>query len=701
MHAEFIEFDLISSSLLTQYFLYFHELMCKNNTISVIRMRGNVRLILSSSCGRYTCFRTQISRWWAMKIKNTVLVLFIFLTYPIHVIPEDHRPLIAVGDHNFPPFTYIENGKPAGFDVEVLQAMARRMNFGVEIRLVPWVDAVKMIDEGEADILVGVSASDERRRTFDFTDRMLTMKSSIFVNWDNVTIHDPGDVGTDKEIGVEKGDIMAQFLEKEYKRIRLREFNSQSEAMIALAENKIDMCVLDYYSGLYTIQKNALHRKVKSVGEPLLEAQYCFGVKKGNTKLLSSLNAALENVKNNGELKRIQDSWFGENFFWKQDYFVRIIILIGVLTVIASGILIWNMTLRRSINRKTIEILKSKVELRESEDRFRIAFETSPDAIGISRLKDGVYTDVNRGFTHLLGYTPEEVIGKSSVELGIWTSGERKKLFSDDLMIHGTFRDREIQIKKKGGGTVDALVSAAHFITGGEDRVIVIATDISRLKETESRLRKSLDEKDILLCELYHRTKNNMQLMSSFLKLQLKYAGNKTLEEIVTDADRRIKAMALVHQMLVKSNNLSRISLSDYVTELVGEIFSSFHGRTSGIEPVVSMEPVETLLDAAVPCGIIINEMVSNALKYAFPDGRTGRISIGLRRTAGSVIELEVADDGVGLPADFDPENTSSLGVVILYNVVEQQLHGTIRYESDGGLRWLITFDDGRFVERV
>ncbi|HNX59686.1 MAG TPA: histidine kinase dimerization/phosphoacceptor domain -containing protein, partial [Spirochaetota bacterium] len=328
-------------------------------------------------------------------------------------------------------------------------------------------------------------------------------------------------------------------------------------------------------------------------------------------------------------------------------------------------------------------------------------FETSPDAIGISRLNDGVYTDVNGGFTHLLGYTPEEVIGRSSVELELWTTEERKNLLFDDLLINGIVRDREIVIKKKGGRAVDALVSAARFNTGGEDCVIVIATDISRLKETESRLRKSVEEKDVLLCELYHRTKNNMQLMSSFLKLQLRYAGNKTIEEIVTDADRRINAMALVHQMLVKSNNLSRISLSDYVTELVGEIFSSFHGRTSGIEPVFVMEPVKILFDVAVPCGIVINEMVSNALKYAFPDGRSGRLIIGLRRTTGSMIELEVADDGVGLPADFDPKNTTSLGVVIMYNVVEQQLHGTIRYETDGGLRWLITFDDGRFVERV
>ncbi|HNX60769.1 MAG TPA: transporter substrate-binding domain-containing protein, partial [Spirochaetota bacterium] len=130
-----------------------------------------------------------------MKLKNTLLVLFIILVYPIHVIPEDHRPLVAVGDYNFPPFTFIEKEKPSGFDVEVLQSMARKMNTEVEIRLVPRVDAVRMVEEGEADILVGVSVSEERGRKFDFTDRMITMKSSIFVNRDNVIIHDPGDAG--------------------------------------------------------------------------------------------------------------------------------------------------------------------------------------------------------------------------------------------------------------------------------------------------------------------------------------------------------------------------------------------------------------------------------------------------------------------------------------------------------------------------
>ena len=193
---------------------------------------------------------------------------------------SERRQLLAVGDAGFPPFTYLEHGDPRGFDVDLLSALAGRKNLDIKVRLLDWTQAVQAVRSGEADILLGVSDFEERRAYLDFSERMLTMKSCFFVERETFSIAGIKDLGAAGPVGVEKGDISSQYLQKTYPEIRLREYPNQEAAMEALAKDEIKVAALDYYSGLRTLQKLNLGSKIKVTGEAFLEAAYCLGVKK-------------------------------------------------------------------------------------------------------------------------------------------------------------------------------------------------------------------------------------------------------------------------------------------------------------------------------------------------------------------------------------------------------------------------------------
>ncbi len=209
------------------------------------------------------------------------------------------------------------------------------------------------------------------------------------------------------------------------------------------------------------------------------------------------------------------------------------------------------------------------------------------------------------------------------------------------------------------------------------------------LKESERALRSSLQEKETLLRELYHRTKNNMHIITNLISLQMASKGNIT-EENMRDLQGRIQAMALVHEKLYK-RDLSRLDLKDYVTDLVKALVSSYLKGGRDISVELALDTAVVSIDTAIPCGLIINELVSNCLKYAFPNGKAGIISLALTNLNDEQIEIRVSDNGKGLPGDVDVKKASTMGLKIVYNLV-RQLMGTVeaRNKKGGGTEFII-----------
>ena len=211
------------------------------------------------------------------------------------------------------------------------------------------------------------------------------------------------------------------------------------------------------------------------------------------------------------------------------------------------------------------------------------------------------------------------------------------------------------------------------------------------LKDSESQIRASLREKEVLLQEIHHRVKNNLQVVSSLLNLQAEHIQHPETLHAFAESRARIQSMALVHEKIYRDTSLSRMDFSDFLRELTAQLFQSYNIKREHVTLRLELTPVAFGLDTAIPCALIVNELVSNALKYAFPDGHPGEIVIRLRSEDGRCVQLEVADNGVGLPAGFDWQQSPSLGLRLV-RLLTRQLHGQLHLTTEAGVRFSIVF---------
>lgn len=238
----------------------------------------------------------------------------------------------------------------------------------------------------------------------------------------------------------------------------------------------------------------------------------------------------------------------------------------------------------------------------------------------------------------------------------------------------------------------------------GEDiRLLRVASEMIssylKRKEAEDQLKVSLKEKEILLRELYHRTKNNMQVISSLLNLQSLTIDDKQMLEVVKDIQNRIRSISLVHEKLYQSKDLSNVNLKDYIQELANALLTSYEGSKDRISVTLDIDNVFISLDTITTCGLIINELVSNSLKHAFPDDREGTIRIALHSTGEDKMELRISDNGIGLPEGLDFRDTKSLGLKLVRKLAEDQLRGKVELVElkDGkGTDFLVKFKEQR-----
>ncbi|HEX9925796.1 MAG TPA: histidine kinase dimerization/phosphoacceptor domain -containing protein, partial [Anaerolineae bacterium] len=215
--------------------------------------------------------------------------------------------------------------------------------------------------------------------------------------------------------------------------------------------------------------------------------------------------------------------------------------------------------------------------------------------------------------------------------------------------------------------------------------------DITERKKAEAQIEASLKEKEVLLQEIHHRVKNNLQVISSLLNLQSEYVEDQKALEVFQESQHRVRSMALIHEKLYRSENLAQIDFADYVRELSTYLFRSQTAKVQDITLTVQPENIFLDIDRAVPCGLMLNELVSNALKHAFPNGRPGEIRIELSIDNHRQLTLKVIDNGIGFLAEWDYQNTKSLGLQLVNTLVDQ-LDGKIELDRDNGMEFTITF---------
>jgi PAS domain S-box-containing protein len=334
--------------------------------------------------------------------------------------------------------------------------------------------------------------------------------------------------------------------------------------------------------------------------------------------------------------------------------------------------------------------------LQEAATKFRRAIFSSPMPVMI-HTEDGAVVMINNEWTNLTGYSFKDIPTTAAwVEKAFGAERtEMSEKFSSLATTEGPGTGEELSVATSSGEKLqwDFRSAPIGSLPEGERLIITMAMDVTERKRAEERLKASLKEKEVLLKEIHHRVKNNMQIISSLLNLQLRYIRNSETKELLRESQKRIKSMALIHEMLYRSQNLARIDFGKYTRTLSAEIMQSCGLDHNRLKVVTNINNIEFDIKTAIPCGLIIHELISNSLKHGFPNGRKGTIRIDLDRNSKRALTLVVGDDGIGFPKDLDFERTGSLGLSLVM-VLTKQLRGSIERLETAGTAFRITFSD-------
>ncbi len=356
--------------------------------------------------------------------------------------------------------------------------------------------------------------------------------------------------------------------------------------------------------------------------------------------------------------------------------------------------------LASSINSTVFALQKSEKNLEESEKNYRSIFENTGTAMLIAE-EDMSISLVNKTFENILKQNKENIEGKLNwVDMVV--PNERQKI--ENYHKNHEKGDKSGIIPKTYEVRVDIDGESRNFIATfdfipGTRKSLISLIDITDRKIAEDLLNKSLKEKELLLREIHHRVKNSLQIISSLLSLQSSEIEDEEIIERYKESENRIHTIALIHESLYNSTDISNINFKDYVNILVMDIIHSYNIDTNRIKTTIEVDEYELGIETAIPLGLIINELVSSSLKHASKRDIDGEIKIILDKDNNNYT-LTVKDNGVGLPDDFNLENTTSLGMLLVNSLVNQ-LEGNIKVEIDGGIIIRINFKELKYRERI
>jgi PAS domain S-box-containing protein len=345
---------------------------------------------------------------------------------------------------------------------------------------------------------------------------------------------------------------------------------------------------------------------------------------------------------------------------------------------------------------KNITVSKKLENLLQARSVEQQTILDSTPAMIFYKDKENRFLRTNRSFESSMGLAKEKLEGRSLFE--IYPKEQAEAFWKDDIDVIKSGKPKRgiIEQMMTPNGTRILQTDKTPYLdeSGNIKGIIGFSIDITERSHAEETQKRLLKEKETLLKEIHHRVKNNMQMISSLLRLQSRRIDNKYIKKVLDDSQNRIKSMALVHEILYKSENLTDIDINEYIRRIVNDLLHSYKISDKDIRIDFEVDKIYLGIDTAIPCGLIVNELVSNSLKYAFYKRKEGRITIMLKDTDSNA-ELVVRDDGIGLPSDFDISNLPSLGLQLV-DTFTRQLGGKLEIKSKEGTEFKIIFPTGK-----
>lgn len=352
----------------------------------------------------------------------------------------------------------------------------------------------------------------------------------------------------------------------------------------------------------------------------------------------------------------------------------------------------------QAVGRDVTELKQTEAALQESQRFIQKITDTAPVLLYVFDLIENRNVYINREITELLGYTPKEIQTMGDRLLQNIIHPDDRALFPGHVQRWSDAGDNDIfqteyRIKHSNGEWRYFQCQEILFTSTPENQpkqILGVAVDISDRKLTQ-QLQTALKEKEILLQEIHHRVKNNLQIIYSLLRLQRRKIQDGKAAETLLDSQNRVKTIALIHEKLYRSENFAEIALNQYIPSIIRSLFSAYQTNSRLIRLHTQIEDIPLDMDASLLCGLITNELVSNSLKYAFPENQPGEIFIEICLLNQDIIQLIFRDNGVGLPEDFDSTSTNSIGLKLVRDLVNQ-LQGELKMNGRQGMTFKITF---------
>jgi len=339
---------------------------------------------------------------------------------------------------------------------------------------------------------------------------------------------------------------------------------------------------------------------------------------------------------------------------------------------------------------ETVEKSKRKLAeeaLRKEEEKYRSLTENIN--IGVYRNTigpNGMFIEINPAFVKMFGYNnKEEVLALNVADLYI--KPEERVRFNDKIQKNGFVKNEEVLLKKKNGDEIYCSVfAAAVFDKKGNFKYFDgVIEDITERKNALEQIKKDLKEKEVLLAEIHHRVKNNMQIISGLLYLQSRYVADEKTLKMLQQSQDRIQSLSLVHENLYQSDYFSEIDIANYINDITSLLYQTYELDRNKIKCKIEAKNIFMRIEDAMPFGILINEIVSNSLKHAFPNSNQGNINILFEKNASNDFVLKISDDGIGMPEEISFEKPKSFGLELIKMLSEDQFGGNVTINRNNG----------------